>query len=72
MHDVIVVGAGPAGTAAAKKCVEYGLNTLILERHRLPRYKVCTGMIMGPAAHTLIKQEFGDIPENILLHLLRI
>ncbi len=66
MRDVIVVGAGPAGSAAAKRCAEYGLNTLILEKKRLPRHKLCSGMVMGPAAHTLIKQEFGDIPENIL------
>ena len=55
MADVIVVGAGPAGSAAAKRCAEYGLDTLILEKRRLPRDKVCSGMIMGPAAHTLIK-----------------
>ncbi len=66
MRDVIVVGAGPAGSAVAKRCVEYGLNTLILEKRRLPREKVCGGMIMGPVAHTLVKQEFGDIPETVL------
>ena len=66
MYDVIVVGAGPAGTAAAKRCAEHGLNTLILEKRSLPRDKVCSGMVMGPVAHTLIQQEFGDIPENIL------
>jgi len=66
MYDVIVVGAGPAGTAAAKRCAEYGLNTLILERRRLPRDKVCGGMVMGPVAHALIKQEFGEIPYSVL------
>jgi len=66
VRDVIVVGAGPAGTAAAKRCAEYGLDTLMLEKSRLPRDKVCSGMVMGPVAHTLIKQEFGDLPETIL------
>jgi len=66
MRHVIVVGAGPAGTATAKRCAEHGLNPLILERHKLPRDKVCSGMVMGPAAHALIKQEFGDIPDTIL------
>lgn len=32
MYDVIVVGAGPAGNTAAKKCAEQGLKTLILEK----------------------------------------
>ena len=66
MPDVIVVGAGPAGSVAAKRCAEYGLDTLILEKRKLPRDKVCSGMVMGEIAHTLIKQEFGDIPENVL------
>jgi len=66
MRDVVVVGAGPAGTATAKKCAEYGLNTLLVEKRKLPRDKVCSGMVMGIIAHTLIKQEFGDIPEIVL------
>jgi flavin-dependent dehydrogenase len=65
MYDVIVVGAGPAGSTAAKKCAEQGLKTLILEKRGLPRDKVCSGMIMGPLAHTLLKEEFGDIPEEV-------
>ncbi len=66
MYDVIVVGAGPAGSTAAKRCAEQGLKTLLLEKRRLPRDKVCSGMIMGPVAKALIKQEFGDLPEAVL------
>jgi flavin-dependent dehydrogenase len=66
MYDVIVVGAGPAGSTAARKCAEGGLKTLVLEKQVLPRDKVCSGMIMGPLAHTLIEQEFGNIPEDVL------
>ncbi|MFC2019578.1 FAD-dependent oxidoreductase, partial [Chloroflexota bacterium] len=66
MWDVIVVGAGPAGSAAAKRCAEHGLNTLVLEKRRPPRDKVCSGMIMGPLAHTLINQEFGHLPREVL------
>jgi thioredoxin reductase (NADPH) len=32
MHDVIIIGAGPAGLSAAKWCDELGLDTLLLER----------------------------------------
>jgi flavin-dependent dehydrogenase len=66
MYDVIVVGAGPAGSAAAKRCAEHGLKTLILEKRSLPRDKVCSGMVMGSLAQGLIKKEFGDLPETVL------
>jgi len=65
-RDVIVIGAGPAGTAAAQRCTENGLNTLLLEKSRLPREKLCGGMVMGPVAHDLIKQEFGEVPQSVL------
>jgi thioredoxin reductase (NADPH) len=32
MHDVIIIGAGPAGLSAALWCDELGLDTLVLER----------------------------------------
>jgi thioredoxin reductase (NADPH) len=32
MHDVIIIGAGPAGLSAALWCDELGLDTLLLER----------------------------------------
>ena len=66
MFDVAVIGAGPAGSAAAKRSAEHGLSSVILEKKRLPRDKVCSGMIIGPLAQTLIEQEFGDIPESVL------
>ncbi|MBP2030815.1 flavin-dependent dehydrogenase [Methanohalophilus levihalophilus] len=43
MYDVIVVGAGPAGATAARKTAKAGLKTLLLEKSRLPRVKVCGG-----------------------------
>lgn len=33
MHDVIIIGAGPAGLAAALWCDELGLDTLVLEQN---------------------------------------
>jgi thioredoxin reductase (NADPH) len=33
MHDVIIIGAGPAGLSAALWCDELGLDTLVLERN---------------------------------------
>jgi flavin-dependent dehydrogenase len=42
-YDVIVVGAGISGAAAAYYLGEAGYRVLILERERLPRYKPCGG-----------------------------
>ncbi len=65
--DVIVVGAGPGGAAASKRCAEAGLRTLVLEKRALPRDKVCSGMIMGPWAQQIIRDHFGAIPREVLV-----
>jgi len=39
--DVIVVGAGPAGSATAFHLARAGLDVLLLEKTRFPREKVC-------------------------------
>lgn len=44
--DVIVVGAGPAGSVVAHDCARAGLRTLLLEKARLPREKPCGGAVM--------------------------
>lgn len=47
-YDVIVVGAGPAGCAAAKVASERGMRTILLEEHTqigIPQH--CTGMLHG-------------------------
>jgi flavin-dependent dehydrogenase len=65
--NVIVVGAGPGGAAASKRCAEAGLRTLVLEKRALPRDKVCSGMIMGPWAQEIIRDHFGPIPREVLV-----
>jgi geranylgeranyl reductase family protein len=41
--DVVVIGAGPAGSTAARRCALGGLKTLLLEKKTIPRYKPCAG-----------------------------
>jgi digeranylgeranylglycerophospholipid reductase len=45
-YDVVVVGAGPVGSAAALACAEYGLSTLCIEEHGTIGYPVqCAGLL---------------------------
>lgn len=51
--DVVVVGAGPAGSIAGYQLAKCGLRTLIVERKSFPRDKVCGGCVNGRAIATL-------------------
>ncbi len=59
-YDVVVVGAGPAGSMAAMKAAEGGAHTLILEKQRLPRFKLCGGNVANWVVLKL------NIPQNVL------
>lgn len=43
IYDVIIIGAGPAGTNTAFYLGESGFKTLILDKCSFPRVKVCAG-----------------------------
>jgi geranylgeranyl reductase family protein len=45
--DVAVIGAGPAGLAAASTAATAGARTIVLERTEHPRYKTCGGGLIG-------------------------
>lgn len=49
-YDVVVVGAGPAGSAAAAECAGLGLKTLCIEEHGTIGYPVqCAGLLSNAA-----------------------
>jgi geranylgeranyl reductase family protein len=44
-YDVIVIGAGPAGATAAAILADRDINTLLIEKEKLPRPKICGGAV---------------------------
>lgn len=64
----MVVGAGPAGSIAARAAAAGGARTLIIDRATFPRYKTCGGGLIGrslsllPAAATeTIEQRVNEV-----------
>ena len=58
-RDVIIAGAGPAGAVLAYLLARRGLDVLVLEKARLPRYKTCGG---GVTLKTLQNLPFDASP----------
>jgi len=53
--DVLVVGAGPAGSACAQLLARAGVHTVLVDAHAFPRDKVCgDGLI--PDAHAALQR----------------
>ena len=53
--DVAIVGGGPAGSACAIVCAQSGLRTVVLEREKFPREKVC-GDCLNPAGWPVLRR----------------
>src|SRR5215203_2947040 len=53
--DVIVVGAGPAGSATATHLARHGLRVSLLEKSRFPREKVCGDGLTPRGTRQLIR-----------------
>ncbi len=52
-YDVAVVGAGPAGSSAARVAAAAGARVVVLDRAAFPRYKTCGGGLIGPSLAAL-------------------
>jgi geranylgeranyl reductase family protein len=51
--DVIVVGAGPAGSTTARECASQGLSVLLVDKATFPRDKPCGGGVSVRPARLL-------------------
>ena len=55
IFDVAIVGGGPAGSSCAAFCARAGLRTLVLEREKFPREKVC-GDCLNPSCWPVVER----------------
>jgi len=53
--DVVVIGAGPAGSAAARTLALAGLDVVLVDQHAFPRDKVCGDGLIPDAHHAMRK-----------------
>ena len=68
--DVAIVGGGPAGSSCAASCAMAGLRTLVLDREKFPREKVC-GDCLYPSCWVVLerlalKEKVRDLPHSKL------
>src|SRR3954469_20255777 len=67
-YDAILIGAGPAGSAASAILAEYGHRVLVLEREKFPRYHIGESLIpftFGPLSR------IGMIPKMKQSHFVK-
>ena len=60
-YDIIIVGAGPAGTSAALYADRLGLKTIILDKSTFPRDKICGDALSGKSVKYM--RELGVLDE---------
>lgn len=60
--DVVVVGAGPAGSTAARELARRGVNVLLADKATFPRSKVCGSSLNGVALAALTSIGLGNLP----------
>jgi menaquinone-9 beta-reductase len=69
-YDLIVIGAGPAGSACAITAARAGAKALLLEKDRFPRHKVC-GEFVSSESLGLLTSLLANSPEKGMYDPLR-
>lgn len=63
--DVIIIGAGPSGSAAARVVCRAGLSVALIDKAVFPRDKLCGGLVTG-RARTQYREVFnGDLDPDL-------
>lgn len=65
--DVIVIGSGPCGSAAATSALRHGLSVAIVDKATFPRDKLCGGLFTGRSEKAM-KAVFGlDVTQDMFI-----
>lgn len=51
-YDIVVIGAGPAGSAAAFWAARHGASVALIDKSEFPRSKLCGGLFTGRSVDT--------------------
>ncbi len=52
-YDIVIIGAGPAGSTAAFILASKGFNVIVIDKHKFPRKKLCAGLLTWKTIKTL-------------------
>jgi len=63
-YDVLIVGGGPAGSAAAYWLARAGHDVLVVEKKHFPREKTCGDGLTPRAVHQLNEMGLADVLER--------
>ena len=66
IYDVIVIGAGPTGSSAARKLASDGFKVLMVEQFKMPKRRIDTGLLIKKTEDLIKKYFKADIPEAAL------
>jgi menaquinone-9 beta-reductase len=64
-YDVIVIGAGPAGSITARELAVRGASVLLIDKSQFPRAKVCGCCLSAAALKSLRSCGLGDLPARL-------
>ncbi|MEQ4563482.1 MAG: FAD-dependent oxidoreductase, partial [Acinetobacter sp.] len=63
--DVVIIGAGPAGSSAAALLRQHGLNVLVLEKQHFPRFSIGESLL----PQCMVFLEEAGLLETIRAHV---
>ncbi len=63
--DLAVIGAGPAGSLAAREAARLGASVLLVDKATFPRPKVCGCCLSGSALKALEAVGLGNLPRRL-------